>query len=115
MQSEQIQKWIQYNIQMGIKIITQPVDVTARLGEYVSLSAVVKTCQPNYQWFQGRDAMPHMNKSYLEIGPVNESDYGLYRLSILDEVTNQNIFTRWVRIKPELRPLCMHTPRYRYV
>ena len=100
MQSEEFtQKWIQFNIQMGIKMITQPVDVTARLGGYVTLSAVVKTCQPNYQWYQGRDALPHKNKNYLEIGPVNQCDYGFYRLSILDEVTNQQTSTKWVQVK----------------
>ena len=111
--AEQIQRWIQFNIQTAVKIITQPVDVTARIGEYVNLSAVVKTCQPNYQWFQGWDALPHMNKNYLEIGPVNERDYGFYRLSIWDEITNQKMFTSWVQIKrPEPRAIYMQTSKY---
>ena len=84
----------------GISILVEPIDVTTQEGSYVNLSAVIKAQRPTYQWYN-QDGKPIENKceNNLLIGPITRKEFGFYRLSILDEFTNQRVLTRWVEIK----------------
>ena len=84
----------------GISILIEPIDVTAREGSYVNLSAAIKAQKPSYQWYN-KEGKPIKDKceNNLFIGPISKTDFGFYRLSIFDEVTNQRLLTRWVEIK----------------
>ena len=87
-----------YNSELSIKI--QPFDVATKIGAYINLSAVVQSPQPSYQWYnQSGQRIPNKNQSNLLISPVKESDFGFYKLEIVDLITNQRALTRWVEIK----------------
>eukprot|EP00800_Vazella_pourtalesii_P000453 TRINITY_DN10418_c0_g1_i1.p1 TRINITY_DN10418_c0_g1~~TRINITY_DN10418_c0_g1_i1.p1 ORF type:complete len:186 (-),score=21.29 TRINITY_DN10418_c0_g1_i1:236-793(-) len=94
-----------------IKIVIQPSDISAKIGSYVNISAVVKTYNPSYQWYD-EEGQPinHQNKSNLLIGPITKSDYGFYRLSILDLISREILLTRWVEIR-DLTPRLIHRPQ----
>ena len=86
--------------QLGISIIVEPIDITAGEGAYVNLSAVVRAPKPSYQWYN-QEGRPISNKceNNLLIGPITQKDFGFYRLSILDLITNQRKLTQWVEVK----------------
>ena len=86
--------------QLGISILVEPVDVTARLGAYVNISAVIRATKPSYQWYNQEGIfIANKCKSNLFIGPITQKDFGFYRLSILDLITSQRVLTRWVEVK----------------
>ena len=86
------------NNELSIKI--QPIDVTTKIGTYVNLSAVVKSPNPSFQWYnQFGQQIPNKNESNLFIGPVRETDFGFYKLEIIDLTTNQRALTQWVEVK----------------
>ena len=101
----------QDNVESRNIIVIQPSDVSAKLGSYVNISAVVKTSNATYQWYN-KDGQPinKQNKSNLLIGPITEGDYGFYRLSILDLYSREIVLTRWAEIK-DTTPRLLHRPQ----
>ena len=97
--------------QTSITIIIQPSDVSAKIGSLVNISAVVKSCNPTYQWYD-KDGQPilNQNKSNLLIGPITESDYGFYRLSIFDLISREIVLTRWAEVK-DITPRLIQRPQ----
>ena len=83
-----------------LSINIEPIDITTNIGAYVTLSAVVKSQRPSFQWFNKfGQKIPNKNESTFFIGPVKESDFGFYKLEIVDLITNQRALTRWVEVK----------------
>ena len=87
-----------------IKIQSQPVDIAARVGAHVKLSADAKALHLSFQWYNGQGLpIPLEKKNYLSFAPVKKEDFGFYRLEILDRVTEEKALTRWAELKqPEL-------------
>ena len=86
----------------GISILVEPVDITALEGAYINISAVIRATNPSYQWYNQKGiAIANKCETYLSIGPIAQKDFGFYRLSIIDQITNERVLTRWVEVKQE--------------
>ena len=81
-------------------ILVQPVDIECQIGDTVNISAVVRSPNPSFQWYNtyGKP-LPMQTKPNLRISPVKMGDLGFYRLEIVDGVTQERALTRWVEIK----------------
>ena len=80
--------------------IEEPVDIECQIGDSISISAVVKSPNPSFQWYDtyGKP-LPTQNRSNLFFNSVMSKDFGFYRLEIVDGVTQERALTRWVQIK----------------
>ena len=88
-----------------IEILVEPNDTTAAIGSNVNLSAVVRSPQPSFQWYdKNGEKVPMGIDSKLSIGCVRAEDFGFYRLEILDTVVNEKVLTRWVELKSNIAP-----------
>ena len=60
------------------------------------------SCYPSYQWYNQKGiAIANKCETHLSIGPIAQKDFGFYRLSIIDQITNERVLTRWVEVKQE--------------
>ena len=83
-----------------ITILTEPIDVIARIGSYVNFCTKVEANKPTYQWYDKYgNQIPRMCRSNLTIGPIKEEDFGFYRLEIRDGKISQTVLTRWAELK----------------
>ena len=83
-----------------IIIILEPIDITAGIGAYINLSAVVRSPRPTFQWYNSRgEKIPGKINSNLFIGPIKEEHFGFYRVEIADEMLKQSTLSRWVELK----------------
>ena len=83
-----------------IKINIQPSDVSAGIGAFVNLSAVIRAAKPSFQWFNSKgQKIAGKRESNLFLGPLRKEDFGFYRLQIVDEVLGTAELSRWVEIR----------------
>lgn len=88
------------NSRNSLIILQEPRDVTTSIGTHISLSTVVYSNNPSFQWYDrsGRP-IPNENEKDLFIGPVKKRDFGFYKLEILDTGTGERKYTRWTEVK----------------
>ncbi|KAI6659195.1 hypothetical protein LOD99_14869 [Oopsacas minuta] len=81
-------------------IISEPGDVTTKVGNFIKLSTIITSPNPSYQWYDGSGRpIPNKTQSTLFIGPVKEEDFGFYKLEIIDRTTGEKKYTSWVEVK----------------
>ena len=87
----------------NLQIILEPVHITCSIGNSVNLSAVVKSNNPSFQWYDKEGKwIPMQTNSNLFLRSVRNEDFGFYTLEIMDLTTRDKVLTRWVEIKRDV-------------
>ena len=84
----------------GIIISSQPNDITVEVGSHINLFAqVIANNNPLFQWYnQHGQPIPNQTYDNLFLSPIKQEDFGYYKLLVLDPLTGEQVFTRWVEI-----------------
>ena len=83
-----------------LQILVEPVDIECTLGDSVNLSAVVKSPNPSFQWYnENGKRIPMQTNCNLTFRSLRKGDFGFYRLIIGDSTTREEKWTRWIEIR----------------
>ena len=82
---------------LNLRVLVEPVDVVCSVGDYATVSAVVRSPNPGFQWFdEHRKPIPTQTNRNLMLYPVKQEDFGNFILQIFDLETFETAYTRWV-------------------
>ena len=84
------------------RILRQPEDTTCSLGDCVNIEVLVESPNASFQWYNKEgQKIPNQNFYNLLFWHVRSQDFGVYKLEILDLVTQVRACTRWVKLEKE--------------